>query len=1086
MACRAAPLRPFFFALGAALAITLALLLGACEEITVVPVEAETLAVDPGEGTLAVGGRLRFSAVVRDASGNRLTGRAVEWTVTDPAVASVDPEGWAQGSAPGSTRIDARVGRLSASALLQVEALPATQLIPDGVVLEGISRQGDAVAVEVAVRNAGGGTLAGLSASVEADPEAPGDVDGQTPERWLAASLSRTTAPAALTLIATASDLTPGAYRARVVVRADGDPSGAGVPGPEPVILPVTFQVAAPPGIGASPDSLEITMTEGDGPPLLRTVAVTNLGGGRLTGMQAEVGHPSPPPVPWLQATLAGTEAPTELQVAIDPTGLAPGLFPGWVDLTSPDAAGDPMRVPIRLTVTEAAPRLTLAADSAVLTVRERNPVPASTTVEVGRTGSGRLGGLTATVRTSPGAPEGWLQATLEGPVAPTLLQLEARAGSLAPGAYLAVVDLASPDAAGSPVSLPVRLQVLPGPSDRTSVVSVTPDRLPADGNATALVTVELRDAQGLPLPDSETPVILRTSLGLLVGANLGAGTTTVASPLGSGRYQAILQAGEQAGTAVIRATAGGLPLQDSATVSLVANGTGGIQVEAGVEQTGEVGLSLADSLVVRVVDAGGAPRSGETVLFQVVEAPAGASGSGLAPPSRVSDSQGRAATTFTLGSRPGRYAVEARLQDEAAGSGVRFEATARVGPASAGSSETAVGEDRLPADGASSTLVTVLLRDRFGNPRSRGGDEVQVRTSAGSLSQGEDGAAGGSDTPVRAADQGDGRYTVILVADSLPEEASVAATLGPQEEVIGEPVTVTFLEGGSATVSTVAGGGQTGEVGRRLPEPLVIRVLDGFGNPAAGTSVALRLVRTPVESSGAGLTNPDPVTDGVGEARTFLDLGNRPGEYEVEVRIPGVGPGEGPRFLALAVPGPASPLTSTLTVAETEVVADGTASTVITATVRDRFGNGVDRGGDLIRITTTGGTLADGAEGAGGGPGTPVEAADQGDGRHTLTLTAPEAPGEATLTAILGDGPGDPLSATTTVRFVSPANPVAIPVTHAGGTPLAANSPSPSVVEDPCVGAAAEGKKRIQHEGDPDPAPVNHRDVHREGGAGA
>jgi len=110
-------------------------------DITVVPAAVATVAVTPATATLEVGTGMVFSATPQDARGNALTGRAVLWTSSDAAVATVESDdGDANGVAPGTATITATSEGKSGTATLtvvrppvaSVEVTPATASIVVG------------------------------------------------------------------------------------------------------------------------------------------------------------------------------------------------------------------------------------------------------------------------------------------------------------------------------------------------------------------------------------------------------------------------------------------------------------------------------------------------------------------------------------------------------------------------------------------------------------------------------------------------------------------------------------------------------------------------------------------------------------------------------------------------------------------------------------------------------------------------------------------------------------------------------------------------------------------------------------------
>ena len=93
-------------------------------EVRVRP-EPASILVQPGSPAVPLGGSVQFTATVRDAGGSPMV-RAVTWSSTNPAVASVDAEGIAIGLSTGSTTIRATLGAVVGEATLRVEAVAPT------------------------------------------------------------------------------------------------------------------------------------------------------------------------------------------------------------------------------------------------------------------------------------------------------------------------------------------------------------------------------------------------------------------------------------------------------------------------------------------------------------------------------------------------------------------------------------------------------------------------------------------------------------------------------------------------------------------------------------------------------------------------------------------------------------------------------------------------------------------------------------------------------------------------------------------------------------------------------------------------
>jgi uncharacterized protein YjdB len=113
----------------AGLAVFAAVLaLAACKETADPPAVAEIsgmAAVD----SVSQGQSFRYPIELRDASGNVLTGRRVEWTTQNPQVASVDEDGLITGLAVGPSLITAKVGSVIAQSLLHVQPAVASVVV---------------------------------------------------------------------------------------------------------------------------------------------------------------------------------------------------------------------------------------------------------------------------------------------------------------------------------------------------------------------------------------------------------------------------------------------------------------------------------------------------------------------------------------------------------------------------------------------------------------------------------------------------------------------------------------------------------------------------------------------------------------------------------------------------------------------------------------------------------------------------------------------------------------------------------------------------------------------------------------------
>ncbi len=434
-------------------------------------------------------------------------------------------------------------------------------------------------------------------------------------------------------------------------------------------------------------------------------------------------------------------------------------------------------------------------------------------------------------------------------------------------------------------------------------------------------------------------------------------------------------------------------PLVLAALATLAACGGGGaeaprvpaqLQVVSGDVQQGEVDLELAAPLVVRVVDAGGAPIAGQLVNFRVVAG----SGSAFAG-SSLTNQDGVARERWRLGTATGAQRLEARAVDANTGAAIvfaTFTATAVAGPAAsvtaaAGTAQAAQQFTALPVS------LRVHVADRFGNPvagapvaftpasrcgevsppvatTGASGDATATWTVGATLGEetvaasvadlppatfsatvsagpllatlsivsgaGQAGVVGvalaqpvvvrlakldGSPLPgqpVAFSADASGHPSSPVVATDDDGRAEVSWTMGPGavlqrlearavDPISGLDIPAAFLEvtpdhAPAAGIEVLGGAGQSGEQRFPLAQPLLVKVVDVFGNPIPGAEVTF------VATSGGGTATPATVTAGAdGTASTTWKLGAAVGAQALEARVSGARPAS---FSAIATEG--------------------------------------------------------------------------------------------------------------------------------------------------------------------------------------
>ncbi len=291
------------------------------------------------------------------------------------------------------------------------------------------------------------------------------------PAGWLLVSMfSGTTAPGSnvITLSAFPGLLSPGTYSGTVTITATG-PGGAAV-ADSPVTIPVIFQVTAS-TMSVSPTNLAFTQTAGGAAPAAQPITVSSTNQAvsftASTTVDAASGN-----VNWLSVTPATGTTPATLSVKADGSQLQPGTYHGTVTIISNTAGtgGSPATVQVTLTVNSG----TISSDTTSLTFTQAagGSAPASQPIKI----TGTPGNFNFTAAAAVTTPSGgnWLTVTPATGTTPATLQVSASAGSLPVGQYQGTITVTANGATGSPITIPVTLNVVTGQTLTTNPASLT------------------------------------------------------------------------------------------------------------------------------------------------------------------------------------------------------------------------------------------------------------------------------------------------------------------------------------------------------------------------------------------------------------------------------------------------------------------------------------------------------------------------------------------------------------------------------------------------------------------------------------
>ena len=208
------------------------------------------------------------------------------------------------------------------------------------------------------------------------------------------------------------------------------------------------------------------------------------------------------------------------------------------------------------------------------------------------------------------------------------------------------------------------KITLVPAAS-RLVVISGSAQTGVAGGALSQPLVVELQAADGGPVPSGS--VAFRS-----VSAGGGVATTTATTDA-SGRASTVMTLGKTAGAYTFEASSGALA---PATVTATATPApaSSLVVVSGDAQTDSIGRALGKPLVVKVTDEFGEGVAGAPVEWSVL-----AGGGTLGAASTISDANGLASVSYTLGRLARTDSVRARLAT-ASGSGAGVMFTARGG----------------------------------------------------------------------------------------------------------------------------------------------------------------------------------------------------------------------------------------------------------------------------------------------------------------------------------------------------------------------------------------------------------------------
>ena len=177
-------------------------------------------------------------------------------------------------------------------------------------------------------------------------------------------------------------------------------------------------------------------------------------------------------------------------------------------------------------------------------------------------------------------------------------------------------------------------------------------------------------------------------------------------------------------------------------------------------------------------------------------------------------------------------------------------------------------GQDGTVGEELETPLIVRVTAD--GEPLAGQGVVFEADEGSGELS------------PDTTVSNSDGRATARWTLGSTPGAQAASAKLVADGKSVR--FTAVAAVGPAASLEMVSGDDQTGEAFAPLPQPLVVRVEDRFGNPVEGVTVGWAVTAGRGDVSAASVD-----TDGAGEAQITWTLGFFLGTQRVQATVAGV-----------------------------------------------------------------------------------------------------------------------------------------------------------------------------------------------------
>ena len=324
---------------------------------------------------------------------------------------------------------------------------------------------------------------------------------------------------------------------------------------------------------------------------------------------------------------------------------------------------------------------------------------------------------------------------------------------------------------------------------------------------------------------------------------------------------------------------------------------------------------------------------------------------------------------------------------------------------ASTATSVISASPNSILADGSSTSIITVQLKDAGGTNLTGSGGTVTMSTSAGTLGT--------------VTDNANGTYTVTLTSANTASTATLSFSINGVAATNTATVTFTGVIGNTGTSTITAD--PTSITADGISTSTITVQLEDAGGTNITASAGTITVSTDNGTLGTVTDNAD------GTYSVTLTSANTVSTATLSFSINGVAATNTATVNFTAIV--ASPVTSTISASPTTIAADGSSTSIVTVQLETAGGTNINSSDGTVVITTDQGSVG--------------STTDNGDGTYSATLTSGNTAAMATLSFSLN---GTPATNTTTVNFTPWASPINSTIS-ANPTSIAADGSSTSTI---------------------------------------